>query len=112
MNKAIKHILFFLSLLIFIVGESQVTLDYIDTRNDTVIPMEYDTNYIVSYTDIFTPRIIIINKRNDFVITEEISDQSIEYSPNSPLNLGLGLTYKWFSLNVAFNFPFLKSHFY
>lgn len=109
MNEKIKHIIFFMFLLLFNVGKSQVNIDYSDTGNEEVIPVEYDTNYIASYTDIFTPRIIIINKRNDFVITEEISGQGIEYSPNSPLNLGLGLTYKWFSFNIAFNFPFINN---
>ena len=83
MIEKIKHTLFFIILLSFKVVESQVNVDYSQSKDEEVIPLHYDTNYIVSYTDIFTPRIIIINKGNDFVITEEISDKGIEYSPNS-----------------------------
>lgn len=74
-----------------------------------------DTNYIVSYADIFTPRFVIIGKSSEFTLrntdandTDDRVDQ-LTFSPNDPLNLGFGFTYKWLGLNFAFNFPFINN---
>jgi len=67
-----------------------------------------DTNYIVSYTNIFTPRFIIIGKRNMFSIRnndpnkEDDRVNELTFEPNDPLNVGLGFTYKWLGINLSF----------
>lgn len=70
---------------------------------------EIDTTYIKSYAHIFTPRILVNNKSNAFSIDEIDTEKSINYEPNSSVNLGFGVTYKWIGLNLAFNFPFVNN---
>ena len=108
MNCKSGYILLFLFLIIRMTGISQVDSDDSLSVKSMGETLNYDTNYIASYTEVFTPRLIISNKKNIFTISEKESGKSIEYQPNSPLNLGFGLTYKWFSFNVAFNFPFIN----
>lgn len=67
-----------------------------------------DTNYVVSYANVFTPRFIIIGKRNEFSIKNNDPDgdddriNELTFQPNSPVNIGLGFTYKWLGLNLSF----------
>ena len=74
-----------------------------------------DSNYIKSYSDVFTPRFVIINKRNEFAIANTQPDSldnrvnELIFRPNDPLNIGFGFTYKWLGLNMAFNFPFINN---
>ena len=68
-------------------------------------PLNYDTNYIVSYADIFTLRFILVNKKNEFSIIDKISDNRVDYLPNSRLNFGFGMSYKWASVNLSMSFP-------
>lgn len=68
----------------------------------------FDTNYIASYYNVFTLRFLMTNKKNNFTILDNVSEKSIEYLPNSTLNLGFGLTYKWLGLDLSFNLPFLN----
>lgn len=74
-----------------------------------------DSNYIKSYSDVFTPRFVLINKRNEFTITNTQPDSTdnrvneLIFRPNDPLNIGFGFTYKWLGLNMAFNLPFINN---
>lgn len=76
--------------------------------------IDIDTSYIVSYRDIFTPRIVLLGKRNQFTLTNNfpdslnISKNELTFKTNSPMNLGLGFTYKWIGINLAFNLGFLN----
>ena len=90
------------------IGSSQ------DTSNDTINnngaeSLDYDTSYIKSYRDVFTLRLLTSNKKSSFDVSDETNGNTIEYEPNSSLNLGFGFTYKWFGLNLAFNFPFINN---
>ena len=71
--------------------------------------LKYDTAYIESYNKIFTPRFLINNKRSEFSISNELTGRKIEYRPNTPINIGVGLTYKWIGINLAFNLPFINN---
>ena len=108
MNNSLKYILLSVLLMIVIIGRSQ------DASNDTInnneaVSFDHDTIYIKSYRDVFTFRLLTTNKKSEFDITHETNGNSIEYEPNSSLNLGFGFTYKWFGLNLAFNFPFINN---
>ena len=76
---------------------------------------DIDSNYIVNYEDIFTPRFVIITKKNEFTLTNNEADttgqkgNALVFKPNDPLNIGLGFTYKWLGINMAFKLPFLNN---
>lgn len=76
---------------------------------DQSFEINYDTLYIKSYSDIFTPRIFLSNKRNAFSVIDKSNDNELNFEPNSPLNIGIGYTYSWFGLNFAFNLPFINN---
>lgn len=108
MNIKLKYILLSLFLLIAMVNKSQVTSAVLVNNTDSV-SLDHDTSYIVSYRDVFTLRLLTSNKKNEFDISDEKNGNTIDYQPNSSLNLGVGFTYKWFGLNLAFNFPFINN---
>jgi hypothetical protein len=70
-----------------------------------------DSNYIVSYKDVFTPRLVFITKRNEFDVENVSFDSNsqntstLTFKPNDPLSIGVGFTYKWLGINLAFNVP-------
>lgn len=72
---------------------------------------EIDSNYIVSYSDIFTPRFVILTKRNEFDIEKVNLDSAsqntttLTFKPNDPVSIGFGFSYKWLGINLAFNLP-------
>ena len=72
---------------------------------------EIDSNYIVSYSDIFTPRFVLLTKRNEFDVENVNLDSTsqnsttLTFKPNDPVSIGLGFSYKWLGMNLAFNLP-------
>lgn len=102
MNKggSIKYLMILIGMLYSISFMAQ------DLTSDTIA--DIDTNYIASYVDVFTPRFIIIGKRNEFsIINNSPNDDDdrvneLTFRPNDPVNIGLGFTYKWLGLNLSF----------
>jgi len=84
---------------------SQQTDSVLVTSNQELKPMAFDTNYIDSYADIFALRFILTNKKNEFSILEKESGRTVDYSPNSQLNIGAGFSYKWMNVNLSVAFP-------
>jgi hypothetical protein len=70
---------------------------------------KFDTTYIKDLSDRLSIRIYGVNKFSAFDIIDNDSNKTVSYSPNSSLNLGLGVSYRWFGLAVAFNFPFVNN---
>lgn len=66
---------------------------------------EIDTSYIKSYAEIFTLRVGLTNKKNEFEILEKNTEDNVKYAPNSSLNFGMGFSYKWAAVNLAFTLP-------
>jgi hypothetical protein len=91
------------------IGISQDIINGTIYTNGDADSLDYDTSYIASYRDVFTLRLLTSDKKNSFNVTEEKDGNTIEYEPNSTLNLGFGFTYKWLGLNLAFNFPFINN---
>lgn len=71
--------------------------------------LKYDTNYIENLSDKLAIRVLGINKFNKFSIENNENNQQLEFLPNSNLNLGFGVNYKWLGLSVAFNLPFVNN---
>jgi hypothetical protein len=71
--------------------------------------IKHDTNYVKDLSDKLSLRVYGINKFNKFNIYNESSGHTLQYAPNSDLNLGFGINYKWFGIGFAFNFPFVNN---
>lgn len=64
----------------------------------------HDSAYIESYAQDLVIKLLAINKFNFFRINDKINDSSLRFRPDRKLNLGFGVSYKWFALDLAFNF--------
>ncbi|WP_176214707.1 DUF4421 domain-containing protein [Reichenbachiella faecimaris] len=60
--------------------------------------------FIVDYSDRLSIKIFGIVKTNQIAHVNHETDKKLEYRPNESLNIGLGIGYKWFGLDAAFNF--------
>ncbi len=70
--------------------------------NDTAKTI-IDTSYIKSYSDLLTLKLYTITKSNKISLFDPLLNNTIQYSPNEKVNLGLGLNYKWIGIGFAFN---------
>jgi len=70
--------------------------------------VNYDTNYIQTYPEHITARLYMSRKFTDISFIEQEEGLTIDYKPNTTLNLGIGATIKGFTLNLAYGFRFLN----
>jgi len=66
-----------------------------------------DTNYYETYPNKLTTRLYLSQKYLKFTIPST-SQKDIEYKANTKMNMGIGVTYHNFSLNVFYGFAFLN----
>lgn len=78
------------------------TLAQSDTSN------KFDTRYYESYTDLLTSRFYFSQKYTSLHLKGRDKDHDLQYRPNTTLNMGVGATYGWFTLNLAYGFDFLN----
>lgn len=69
---------------------------------------ENDPTYYVSYAQYITGRFYFSRKYTSFDLRSLDEGLSVRYRPNTTLNMGIGATYKWATLNLAYGFPFLN----
>ncbi len=69
---------------------------------------KFDTAYIRDISDRLSVRLYGVSKFSNFDIKDNDSVKSVSYAPNSNLNLGFAVYYKWFGLGLAFDFPFIN----
>ena len=69
---------------------------------------KFDHRYYESYTDMVTSRVYFSQKYTSLRIKADEPVRDLEYRPNTTLNLGVGATYGWFTLNLAYGFSFLN----
>ncbi len=67
-----------------------------------------DTLYCKSYAKLITGRFYFSQKYTRLNIKNSIDKYDLSYRPNTNLNMGIGATYKWATLNLAYGFPFLN----
>jgi len=67
-----------------------------------------DTNYIAVFPKHVTGRLYLSRKFTDVEMVDDEYDVSLSYIPNTTLNLGVGATFRGFSLNLAYGFGFLN----
>ncbi len=69
---------------------------------------KFNRAYYESYTDLITSRVFFSQKYSAFRIRASERGKDLEYRPNTTLNFGVGATYGWFTLNLAYGFDFLN----
>ncbi|WP_420582874.1 DUF4421 domain-containing protein [Reichenbachiella sp.] len=60
--------------------------------------------FIVDYSDKLSIKLFGSMKSNTIAHVNHETKKKLEYKPNESLNLGFGVGYRWFGLDVAFNF--------
>jgi hypothetical protein len=70
--------------------------------------LPYDTAYYVSYQQKITGRIYFSRKFTALQFRNAEKKYAINYLPNTTLNLGIGATYQWATLNLAYGLGFLN----
>lgn len=73
-----------------------------------VATAQYDSSYYVSYDDQVTSRFYFSKKYTSLKLRDAKEKYSLTYRPNTTLNMGVGATYKWATLNLAYGFGFLN----
>lgn len=69
---------------------------------------QHDSSYYASYTDEITTRFYFAKKYTSFNYRNQQEAFDLNYRPNTSLNMGVGATYKWATLNLAYGFDFLN----
>ena len=69
---------------------------------------QQDSAYFVSYPKLLTGRFYFSQKFTSFNFQNTKENYTLKYRPNTTLNMGLGATYKWATLNLAYGFGFLN----
>lgn len=69
---------------------------------------QQDSTYFVSYPKLLTGRFYFSQKFTSFKFQNTKEHYTLNYQPNTTLNMGLGATYKWATLNLAYGFGFLN----
>lgn len=67
-----------------------------------------DTTYVKSYANEVTARLYLSQKYTGLRVPGTSTVPDFRYRPNTTLNLGIGATYRSFSLNLAYGFPGLN----
>jgi hypothetical protein len=69
---------------------------------------QFDSTYYVSYADMVTTRFYFSKKYTSLKLRNRNENYNMTYRPNTTLNMGVGATYKWATLNLAYGFDFLN----
>jgi hypothetical protein len=72
-------------------------------------PTETDTSFVKPYERELTGRIFLSQKYTSLLVPGSSTEAIFRYKPNTRLNIGIGATYRSFSLNFAYGVPFLNN---
>ena len=64
---------------------------------------DQDTNYIRNYAEHLSIRLVSVNKYNLVRLDDYDKGSSLMFRPEYDVNIGLGFSYKWASLDLVFN---------
>lgn len=76
-----------------------------DNRSELI-----DSTYYCSYADRITTRFYFSRKYTSLLVRDKGRNIDLDYHPNTTLNMGVGATYRSFTLNLAYGFPFLNQN--
>ncbi len=68
----------------------------------------YDSTYVLDYTHIITGRTYLSTKSNAFQLLDRETAEDLLYRPNNRVNLGVGASYRSYTLNIGIGFGFLN----
>ena len=68
---------------------------------------DHDTSYYESFSQGIVGRLYFSRKFTSLEL-EKASGSRLKYEPNTPLNMGVGITYHMLTINLAYGFPFLN----
>lgn len=74
----------------------------IENFGDYLLYRNHDTNYIHNYGNEVAVKLVAVNKFNYFRIRDRINNSRLRYRPVRDLSLGVGVSYKWFALDITF----------
>lgn len=79
-------------------------------KKDKIVPVKpaTDTAFVKAYDQEITGRLYLSQKYTSIQVPGTATIPSFRYRPNTTLNLGIGATYRSFSLNLAYGFPGLN----
>lgn len=69
---------------------------------------QHDSTYYNSYVNQITSRFYFSQKYTSLNIKDSKNTVELDYRPNTTLNMGVGASYQWFTLNLAYGFKFLN----
>jgi hypothetical protein len=72
-------------------------------------PTQSDSTYYKTYDELVTSRFYFSRKYTGLLVREPSSGKELDYRPNTTLNMGIGATYRSFTLNLAYGFPFINA---
>lgn len=99
MNVSYRHgILWLAGLLFAIYGQAQ----------KNIRPTDHDTAYYVSFDRSITGRFYFSQKFTTVELESSKQAPRFRYRPNTTFNMGVGATYRFFTLNLAYGFGFLN----
>ena len=81
----------------------------INKLNNYLLYRNHDTSYISNYGNEVAVKILVKNKFNYFTIRDKNNNSKIKYRPARDLNLGLGVAYKYFALDLTFSLGLNKN---
>ncbi len=62
---------------------------------------DLDTNYVQSYYDDLIVRVYSANRNNFIHFSDQPKELDLKYQPNDYFDIGVGVNYKWFGLNIG-----------
>lgn len=107
----IRKTTFIFIFLVFIMPDNGICQDTkydslllkVESLGKQVLYKNHDTSYIQSHAEELNVKLLAINKINFFRGRDKINGTSFRYRPDRQTNIGLGVAYKWFALDLAFN---------
>lgn len=111
-RKLIVILLFIITVMAGIDARAQIAdslMSKVEGFGDFLLYRNHDTTYISNYGDEFAVKLLAINKYNYFRIRDRINDSRLRYRPVRDLSLGLGVSYKWFALDITFSLGLSKN---
>lgn len=72
------------------------------------VPAAPDRKYIADYHKELTLRTFGSRKFSNYGLYDKGFSENVLYRPNSPFNIGIGMNYRIFGINLGFNFPFIN----
>ena len=82
--------------------ENDTTKKGVDYIEHYLLYRNHDTSYIKNYSEKISVKLVAINKYNYFKVRDRINKTSLKYIPVRDVSLGLGVSHKWFALDLTF----------